>query len=38
MIAHSAHCTDSTDKMVLITKVKTEEKTNGGECCYLDEI
>ena len=37
MIAHCADCadsTDSTDKMVLITPVKTEEKTNGGECCY----
>ena len=26
------------DKMVLITPVKTEEKTNDGDCCHLDEI
>ena len=26
------------DKMVLITPVKTEEKTNDADCCYLEEI
>lgn len=26
------------DKMLLITPAKTEQKTNDGDCRYLDEI